>query len=775
MTYAYDFVDGWLIRDRAGYVPDDEVSKATVFALANGYTSSRGASEFLPADAPGVAGHYVNGLYDSPSGGILDREMINLPAWTPLALAVDGEALDLAAPGLGRYSRALDLRRALLVQSYRWRTRRGVTVTLDSERLVSAGRLHLGAIQWRLRAGAPCAVTLRSSVDARVSNRFAATHFAQIDVIPWDAGGAVTVATIEEGYRAVVAAAHQLAGAPDAVWRASASDERLNCTLALDLMPGQDVTLTKLAAIYDSRFSAGDLLALARDELRRAEEDGYDTIRAEHARAWAALWDVSDVVIEGDPDAQMAIRFCLYHLLANLPHDERVSVSARGLQGQDYWGSIFWDNEIYVLPFYTYTQPAYARRSLIYRAHTLPGAQRKAAGLGYAGAYYAWQSQETGDETCALYVFDNPLTGEKIRSYFADEQIHISADVVYALWQYVEATGDAAFLRDYGLPIAVEVARFFASRVAYDEAQGRYELRTVLGPDEYHERVDNNAYTNALARRSLEIALGALDGLRERDPDAFAALRARLALDETEIARWREVAARLTVPAPDPVTGLIEQFDGYFALEDAPPDEVRARLAHPDLHPGGPLGPFQATQAIKQADAVLLLFLLRERFTEAVKRANWEYYEPRTAHDSSLSPMAYALVAADIGLTDWAYRYFMQTAMMDLLGTGPHWNFGVHTAAMGGAWQAIVRGFCRLELASEGARLLGWPKLPAHWKRVAFSFFWHGNRVRFSADGRRTTLRNEGETVPLIAPDGARTLGPGAALALDHAPRAPQL
>ncbi|MEL7675521.1 MAG: hypothetical protein AAGU78_17425, partial [Chloroflexota bacterium] len=171
MTYAYDFVDGWLIRDRAGYVPDDEVSKATVFALANGYTSSRGASEFLPADAPGVAGHYVNGLYDSPSGGILDREMINLPAWTPLALAVDGEALDLAAPGLGRYSRALDLRRALLVQSYRWRTRRGLTVTLDCERLVSAGRLHLGAIQWRLRAGAPCAVTLRSSVDARVSNR----------------------------------------------------------------------------------------------------------------------------------------------------------------------------------------------------------------------------------------------------------------------------------------------------------------------------------------------------------------------------------------------------------------------------------------------------------------------------------------------------------------------------------------------------------------------------------------------------------------------------
>jgi trehalose/maltose hydrolase-like predicted phosphorylase len=170
-----------------------------------------------------------------------------------------------------------------------------------------------------------------------------------------------------------------------------------------------------------------------------------------------------------------------------------VSIAARGLQGQDYWGSIFWDYEIYVLPFLTYTQPEYARRSLIYRHHTLDGARRKAHSLGFQGAYYAWQSQETGDETCALYVFDDPRTGQKIRSYFADEQIHISADIAYALWQYMMASGDWRFMADYGLEILCEVARFFASRVIYDAAAGRYEIHTVLGPDEYHERVDNNA------------------------------------------------------------------------------------------------------------------------------------------------------------------------------------------------------------------------------------------------------------------------------------------
>ena len=344
------------------------------------------------------------------------------------------------------------------------------------------------------------------------------------------------------------------------------------------------------------------------------------------------------MVIEGDDQAQAALRFCLFHLLANAPHADQVSVSARGLQGQDYWGSIFWDCDIYVLPFFTSTQPDYARRSLLYRYHTLDGARRKAQGLGFRGAYYAWQSQETGDETCALYVFDDPRTGQKIRSYFADEQIHISADVVYALWQYVQAAGDWAFMADYGLEIACEVARFFVSRASYDADQDAYDLRTVLGPDEYHERVDNNAYTNALARFSINVALSALVTIHNRYPMAYEQVRTRIALSDGEIAVWRTVADRLYVPLPDPATGLIPQFDGYFDLEDALPDAVRPRLAHPDLHPGGPLGPYQTTQSIKQADVILLLYLLRDQYSTAVKEANWHYYEPRTAHDFEPQP-----------------------------------------------------------------------------------------------------------------------------------------
>jgi trehalose/maltose hydrolase-like predicted phosphorylase len=310
----------------------------------------------------------------------------------------------------------------------------------------------------------------------------------------------------------------------------------------------------------------------------------------------------------------------------------------------------------------------------------------------------------------------------------------------------------------YGLEIAVEVARFFASRVTYNAEQDRYELRTVLGPDEYHERVDNNAYTNRLAQYALSVALELLDNGPEHLQKP----------DYAEIRQWRDITEKLYIPEPDAQTNLIEQFDGYFDLEDVSPDVARSRLKHPDQHPGGPLGPFQATQAIKQADVVLLMYLLRDRYSEAVKRANWDYYEPRTAHDSSLSPMVYALVAADIGKTDWAYRYFKQTATMDLLGAGPHWNLGIHTAAMGGAWSAVVFGFCHVHADEYGLELRGWPTLPDGWRRVTFNLCWHGQQIRFETDGQQTTLSIDSGAVPVKHLSGHANLTPDKPLTLKH-------
>lgn len=693
----YDFIDGYILRERA-YKPEEESAKATVFALANGYMGLRGAGEELPPTIPGVKGCYINGIYDTPQGKLTEREFPNMPDWTLIQFWVDRGPFDPANMGdLLDYSRELDMREGVMRRRIRWKSPSGKVVQVESERFLSASHLHVGGIRYRLSAEHPVHIELRSSVDGAVNNRWA-YHFKRFTRRQDGEEDYLEAEMFDPGYRIGVMARHEVhASAPVQVERDDPTDRCVQTIFTADLQAGQAIEVTKWCALYESRFSESDLYSLCRAELDAVCAMGYEALKAEHVDCWRRRWEASDVRIEGDDEAQMGIRFAIFHLLAAAPyHDDRISIPARGLQGQDYYGSIFWDCEIFVLPLFTYTQPQVARNILRYRYHTLAGAKRKAQKLGFQGAYYAWQSQETGDEQCDLYVFTTPITGEPIRSYFADEQIHISADIVYAAWHYYQATGDQRFWLEGGAEIAVEVARFFVSRVQWEPDKGRYVLRSVLGPDEYHERVDNNAYTNALAQFSIQKALEVLDLLREKYPQEYASLRATTGLTDAELAKWRDVAEKLYVPAPDPQTHLIPQFDGYFNLRDEPVEETRKRLAHPDLHPGGPLGPYQETQNIKQADVVMLLYLLRDRYDTETKLANWRYYEPRTAHDSSLSPMAYSLVAADVGMVEWAYKYFLYTAHIDLASYGPHWNLGIHAASLGGRGRRWSTAFASL-------------------------------------------------------------------------------
>ncbi len=758
----YDFTDGYIIREKV-YKPEEESAKATVFALANGYMGLRGAGEELPPGIPGVKGCYINGIYDTPRGKLTEREFPNMPDWTLIQFWVDHDPFDPANMGeLVDYTRELDMREGMMRRRIRWRSPSGKVVRMESERFLSLSHLHVGVIRYRLTAEDDAHFVLHSCIDGAVNNRWA-YHFRRFTRRQEGDGDYLEVETFDPGYRIGVMARHEVrAPVPVQIERDDPTDRCVRTVFTFDLQAGQEVELTKWCALYESRSSSGDLYRLCNAELDAISGTGYDALKAEHVKLWTERWQASDVVVECDDEAQMGIRFAVFHLLAAAPfHDDRLSIPARGLQGQDYYGSIFWDCEIFVLPMFIYTQPRVARNILRYRYHTLAGAKRKAKRLGFGGAYYAWQSQETGDEQCDLYVFTNPLTGEPIRSYFADEQIHISADIVYAQWQYWQATGDAEFWLDGGAEVAVEVARFFASRVQYHREEDLYELRSVLGPDEYHERVNNNAYTNALAQFSLQKALEVLGILEERYPEYYPAFVAQLGVSERELAKWREVAEKLYVPAPDPQTRLVPQFEGYFSLRDEPVEQTRKRLAHPDLHPGGPLGPYQETQNIKQADVVMLLYLLRDRYDSETKLANWRYYEPRTAHDSSLSPMAYSLVAADVGLVDWAYKYFLYTSYIDLASYGPHWNLGIHAASLGGAWQAVVNGFCQLDLTARGIRFLKSPVLPPHWREVRFRVVWHGQPVQVTVRGDSVELVALGDVeVPVLCPVGIIRIQP---------------
>ena len=317
--------------------------------------------------------------------------------------------------------------------------------------------------------------------------------------------------------------------------------------------------------------------------------------------------------IEGDAVAQQALRYSMYQLHSIAPtHSDKVSIPARGLSGQVYKGAVFWDTEMFMLPFFLFTRPDLARPLVKYRVHGLKGARRKAASLGYRGAFYAWESQEEGDEACTLFNITDVFTGRPMRTYFADRQIHISADVAHGLWRSYETTGDESLLLDGGAEVILECARFFVSWAHYKKDKGRYELLDVTAPDEYHERVHNEAYTNAMARHTADMALQLEKVLRRRHPGAWQTLIKKLGYSK-DLEAVRDFHRRLYLPAPHPKTGVIEQFDGYFRLEDVSLADLKKRELDPREYLGGGQGLATTTRVIKQADVVMLLNVLGGR------------------------------------------------------------------------------------------------------------------------------------------------------------------
>lgn len=408
----------------------------------------------------------------------------------------------------------------------------------------------------------------------------------------------------------------------------------------------------------------------------------------------------------------------------------------------------------------------------MYRIHTLDGARRKAAEYGYLGAFYAWESQDSGDDACTLFNVNDVFTGRPMRTYFRDKQVHISADVVHGIWQYVAFTGDDSLLADGGAEVIWECARFFYSYAYYNPVKQRYEILDVTGPDEYHERVNNNAFTNALVHRTLEVAIECSELLQAMFPERYQQLAGQFA-GGPFLKEFREMLDGLYVPQPDPDTLLIEQFDRYFKLEDVPLAELKARVLHPNEYFGGGNGLAATTAILKQADVVLMLNLFKSSFSKEVKQANWEYYEPRTEHGSSLSPCIYALVAADIGSPDWGYPYFMRTATVDLTGeskqyVGDLYIGGTHPAANGGAWMAAVLGFAGVEFDGETLRVQ--PALPGQWTAVELPLSLRGDSFRLRVSREEITVSsaagNEGALKVCASGSEDQLCRPGTVLTL---------
>lgn len=424
--------------------------------------------------------------------------------------------------------------------------------------------------------------------------------------------------------------------------------------------------------------------------------------------------------------------------------DSANSIPARALSGQVYKGAIFWDTEMFMFPFFVHTYPEKAIELMRYRIKTLDGARRKARteGLGHRGAFYAWESQETGDDACTYFNIGDPFTGRALRTYFRDKQVHISGDVAIAMWDYFRLTGDDSLLLEGGAEVILECARFFHSAAYCNVEKGRYEILDVVGPDEYHERVNNNAFTSMVAKETFKIAIATVNYFRRKHPKALRALLRKLRI-ERELPAFRDAGRRLFVPAPDPKTGVIEQFDGYLGLSESSVEELKARMIHPNEYLGAGQGLAVPTKIIKQADVVMMLNLFRTRFSSKIKKANWEYYEPRTEHGSSLSACAYAIVATEFGNLDFAYKYFLKTAKIDLeakykVYVGSVFMGGSHPAANGGAWMTAVLGFGGVQ--TDEKRVAINPRLCRKWKSLQFHLAYRGDDFRMKITKTSVTI-----------------------------------
>ncbi len=725
-TLADDMVSegdpSWLLRE-TGYELLRESTFETRFAISNGFLGVRGGlAAHLGACRAIPPRFYVAGLFDTPTPDSLVPELVPAPDWTQVSILLPDGPL-MRCPDRSSRALTLDMRRGALFMEARQTCNAPLEVRLRSLRLVSlhARAIGMQVIELRIESGVSD-LTFEAALGP--TDFELAPERADLDLKAWR--------TWRSGRSLAIASAASLE--VDGIERQPVARGDLTWAWRWTAQPGQVVTFRRIVAV--TRHHATDVHAgaRARRELAAARTLGWRGILARHEAAWAERWRCSDIRVTGDPAAQAALRFAVFHLIgAANPEDPHVSVAARALTGDDYRGHVFWDTEIFLVPFYALTWPEAARTLLMYRFRTLDAARAKAARMGWRGALYAWESADTGAEVTPPQTVG---PDRKILDILCGSQEqHISADVAYAVWQYWQATGDEAFLNEAGAEIVLETARFWASRAAL-EADGLRHIRGVIGPDEYHERVDDNAFTNVMARWNIARGLEVAALLRQRWPDTWERLARSLDLGDPELAHWRE-AAETIATGRDPATGLYEQFAGFAALEVIDLNAYAGRSVPMDVVLGRERT--QRAQVIKQADVVALLALLPEVFPGTGGATNFDHYGPRCGHGSSLSRAMHGLAAARLGRSEAALGYFHRSAAIDLADTHVAIGGGIHIAALGGLWQMAILGFAGVSLRADG--LAFDPRLPEAWHSLEFRIQWRGRDLAVAIDGTSRRLR----------------------------------
>jgi alpha,alpha-trehalose phosphorylase len=763
--------DEWNVIEKA-FRPEFLAQVETMTALGNGYLGMRGCPEEGGPNAEN--GTFLNGFYESwpivygeEAFGFAKtgQTICNVTESKIIKLFVDDEPFWLPNARLLSYDRRLNMKAGTLDRNILWETPAGKQVSIASRRLVSFVNKHVAAISYCVTlVNAEAFVVISSEMvtnkpsgesnrdDPRLARAFPGRVLRPQTNYSKDRRVVLCHATEKSHLTLTCATDHMLESSCAHSYKASCAPDFGQIAFTVDAKPGCPIQLTKYMVYHSSQTaSANELGGRAEWTMDRVVAQGFAQLLASQERYMDDFWRRSDVRIKdisehrakrSTVEIQQAIRFNLFHILQASARAEQTGVPAKGLTGQAYEGHYFWDTEIYVLPFLTYTSPQIARNLLFFRYKMLPQARARAKKLGHRGAMFPWRT----------------INGEEASAYYAagTAQYHINADIMYALRKYVSATGDELFLQKWGAEMLVETARLWLDLGFYSEAKGgKFCINGVTGPDEYNAVVNNNAYTNLMARENLRYAAQVVDSLRTVEPDAYNELVHKTALEPSEMKAWIRAAENMYVPR-DGTLNIILQDDNFL---DREPWDFRntPRDHYPLLLFYHPLNIYR-TQVIKQADVVLAMFLLGDAFPSEAKKRNFDFYDPLTTGDSSLSSCVEAIIAAQVGDMDKAILYGMAALLMDLADVGGNVKDGCHIASMGGTWMMLTYGFGGMR--DDSGMLSFWPRrAPEENAILRFPLTYRGqlleveiglDKVEYALrEGERLVIRHEMQEVEL--------------------------
>lgn len=735
-------IDQWNIIEQGFDEENHEISEG-IFSIGNGYMGQRANFE-EKYSGKSLQGSYMAGVYypDKTRVGWWKNgypeyfaKVLNSTNWIGIDFSIDGEVLDLATCDVKDFVRTLNMKEGYLHRSFAAKLPSGKEIKVDAKRFVSIAQKEIGAIKYSITPlNFEGTLTIAPYLDGDIKNKdsnYDEKFWDEVSKTCDNGQSSLTVKTKKLDFHVCSSMKYDIIQSNEKVNLNPECIEKekfVGNIVNLSVKENQEIIVYKYVSNVTSRdYKLEDLLRVSKESLDIAYEKGFEVLLSEQALAWGEKWKESDIVIEGDVSAQQAIRFNIFQMNQTYTgEDDRLNIGPKGFTGEKYGGSTYWDTEAYCLPFYLSTaDPKIAKNLLIYRYKQLEKAKENAKKLGFTkGALYPMVT----------------MNGEECHNEWeiTFEEIHRNGAIAYGIYNYVNYTGDKSYLGEYGLDVLAEISRFWEERVSFAANKGKYVMLGVTGPNEYENNVNNNWYTSRIAVWTLEYTLEVIDYLKSNEAERYVELVNKLELKEEEFSKWKDIIEKMYYPV-DEELGIFLQQDGYLDKEQILVSELDPK--HLPLNQNWSWDRILRSCFIKQADVLQGLYFLQEKFDLDTIRANFEFYEPRTVHESSLSPCVHSILAAKLGMQDKAYEMYLRTARLDLDNYNNDTEDGCHITSMAGTWMSIVEGFGGMRVKDEVLTLN--PFIPKNWESFSFKVTFRGVLLKVNIKKDEVIISNE--------------------------------